>query len=73
MKLSGKIARPETFVKRRHLLTSLILVSISSGKSHKLALGQNILYKNIIHCKFSVLLSVSQTFFFLHPLISLLF
>lgn len=48
MKLSGKIARPGAFVKRRHLLTSVILVSISSGKSHKLALVQNVLYKNII-------------------------
>lgn len=39
MKLSSKITKPRGIVKGRHPLTSLILASISSGKSHKLALG----------------------------------
>lgn len=46
MKLSGKITKPRGIMKGTHPLTSLILASISSGKSHKLTLGQNVLYKN---------------------------
>lgn len=65
MKLSGKIMKPRGIKKGRHLLTSLILASISSGKSHKLAVGQNVLYKNTFLASFlscSVLASPFSSF-----------
>lgn len=39
MKLSGKITKSRGVMKGRRPLTSLILASISFGKSHKLTLG----------------------------------
>lgn len=65
MKLSGKVMKPRGIKKGRHLLTSLILASISSGKSHKLAVGQNVLYKNTFLASFlscSVLASPFSSF-----------
>lgn len=55
MGLSGKITKPRGIMKGRHPRTSLVLASISSGKSHKLALGQNVLHENL--CKNSFLAS----------------
>lgn len=52
MKLSGKVTKPRGIMKGRHPLTSLIFASVSSGRSHKLALGQNILYENLFKNSF---------------------
>lgn len=49
MKLSGKVTKPRGIMRGKHPPTSLIFASISSQKSHKLALGQNILCENL--CK----------------------